>query len=322
MVSQWLSFLLKRSAGQELHLDLRLQLTVMGDHNFDGQEWGYQNGAGSADGECLAHSRYQADIYTLPARLFSCLALRTLRLGGCDLHPPDRIRLPFLETLLLSSIQCSDNIQRLISSCPRLVDLTLERCGYTPISHTSFASSHLDRRSYTITVVDKRLHRLALRCCHNLVKVSVDATELRAFEYRGAVPAESFLALHGAHNISSCTIDLCGKMVYDQDLPRFTKFLELFAGTKHLHLKSTHLGADIESNKAITTVRNRLKGINLVHYQGLEAQRYAARLLLCNAMVLERLCVALPRGTLELQMKLKEEMEGWVVNSSTMTIFF
>jgi hypothetical protein len=60
-----------------------------------------------------------------------------------------------------------------------------------------------------------------------------------------------------------------------------------------------------------------------VHYQGLEAQRYAARLLLCNAMVLERLCVSLPRGTLELQMKLKDEIEGWVVNTaSTETIFF
>ncbi|KAM0830360.1 hypothetical protein ACQ4PT_045636 [Festuca glaucescens] len=393
MVSQWLSFLLKRSAGQELHLDLRLQLTIMGEHNFDGQEWGYR-GAGSADGECLAHSRYEADRYTLPARLFSCIALRTLCLGGCDLDPPDRIRLPFLETLLLSSIPCSDNIQRLISSCPRLVDLTLERCGYTPISYGPSASSHVDR-SYTITVVDKRLHRLALRCCHNLVRASVDATELRAFEYRGAVPAESFLTLHGAHNISSCTIDLCGKMVYDRELPRFAKFLELFAGTKHLHLKSTHLGADIESDRAITTglpcfpaltrlqltgylhtgsiealarilrqapsvqilslfmkqrsretfhnvreqwrelgddeldvsmipcLRNRLREINLVHYQGFEAQRYAARLLLRNAIVLERMCVALPRGTLELQMKLKDEIQGWVVNTgSTETIFF
>jgi hypothetical protein len=185
-------------------------------------------------------------------------------------------------------------------------------------------------------------------------------------------------------------------MVYDQELPWFAKFLQLFAGTKHLHLKSTHLGAEIESNRAITTglpsfpaltrlqltgylhkgsiealarilwqapsvqilslfmkqrsretfqhvceqwrelrdddeldvsmipcLRNRLKEINLVHYQGLEAQRYAARLLLCNAMVLERLCVALPRGVLELQRKLKDEIEGWVVSpGSTDTIFF
>jgi hypothetical protein len=233
-------------------------------------------------------------------------------------------------------------------------------------------------------------------CCHNLVRVSVDATELRAFEYRSAFRAESFPTLHGAHNSSSCTIDLCGKMVYDHHLSRFIKFLQLFAGTKHLHLMSTHLGADIDSSdKAITglpsfpaltriqltgylhtgsiqalarivrqapsvqilslfmkqrsretfqnvceqwrelsdddkldvsmipCLRNRLREINLVHYQGLEAQRYAARLLLRNAMVLERLCVALPRGTLELQMKLKDEIEGWIVNTaSTETIFF
>jgi hypothetical protein len=73
----------------------------------------------------------------------------------------------------------------------------------------------------------------------------------------------------------------------------------------------------------ISCWHNRLREINLVHYQGLEAHRNAARLLLCNAMVLERLCVALPRGVLELQRKLKDEIEGWVVSpGSTDTIFF
>jgi hypothetical protein len=180
-------------------------------------------------------------------------------------------------------------------------------------------------------------------------------------------------------------------MVYNWEMARFTMFLEQFAGTKQLHLVSTHIGADIESHaftgfpsfltlrrlqltgylhtgsiEALTRILkqtpsmeilslfmkqrsqesgweqwhelgddfaavpdvsipclgNRLREINLVHYNGQEAQRYAARLLLCNAMVLKRLCVVLPRGPRELQVKLKKEIEGWVVNSSTETIFF
>jgi hypothetical protein len=385
MVSQWLSYLLRRNTGQELHLDLRLQLTVLGDHNFAGQEWHYRHGG-------CAYSRYEADRYTLPTRLFSCHALRMLCLGGCSLDPPERIELPFLEMLLLSSIPCADNIQRLISRCPCLVDLTLERCGYTSTAHRNYRNHDKQpHESYTITVLDKQLRRLALRCCHKLVKVSVDASELRAFEYRGAVPEESLLTLQGTQKMSSCTIGFCNKMVYNWEMPRFTKFLEQFAATRQLHLLSTNLGADIESEaftgfplfttlrrlqltgylhtgsiEALTRIlrrtphieilslfmkqrsresgweqwhelgddfaavpdvsipclRNRLREINLVHYHGQEAQRYAARLLLCNAMVLKRLCVVLPRGPRELQVKLKNEIEGWVVNSSTEIIFF
>jgi hypothetical protein len=389
MVSQWLSYLLRRSTGQELHLDLRLQLTVLGDHNFAGKDqWPYRHRAEDNDG-CRAHSRFEADRYTLPARLFSCHALRTLCLGGCSLDPPDRIELPFLETLLLSSIPCADNVQRLISRCPRLVDLTLERCGYTSTARRNYGNhDNKPDESYTITVVDKQLRRLALRCCHNLVRVNVDASELRAFEYRGAVPEMSLLTLHGGmHKISSCTIGFCGKMVYNREMPRFTMLLQLFARTKQLHLVSTHLGADIESHvftrfpsfltlrrlqltgylhigsiEALTRIlgqtphieilslfmkqrsqesgrelgdefaavpyvpvpflHNPLREINLVHYHGQWAQRYAAEMLLCSAMVLERLCVVFPRGPRELQMKLKNEIEGWIENSSTETIFF
>uniref|UniRef100_A0ACD5Z280 Uncharacterized protein n=1 Tax=Avena sativa TaxID=4498 RepID=A0ACD5Z280_AVESA len=393
MLGQWLSYLLQRGRKQQaLHLDLRLQLTVLGEHHVGGQE---QQRWGADDGECPAHSRYEAHRYKLPTRLFSCVALRTLCLGGCSLLcPPERVDLPLLETLLLSSIPWADSIQRLVSRCPRLVDLTLERCGYTPSSQRGYGGYEANNvdRSYTIAVVDKHLRRLAIRCCHNLARVSVDASELTAFEYRGAVPAGSFLTLHGACKISSCTVGFCGRMVYEAELPRFRKFLEQFAGTKKLHLVSTHLGADIESDaftsfpslvslrltgylhrgsiEALTRIlqqapsveiltlfmkarsqershsvswehqwhelgdevgvsdvripclRNGVREMNLVHYQGHEAQRYAARLLLCNAMVLERVCVVMPRGPRELQMKLANEIKGWLVDSSTEMIFF
>jgi hypothetical protein len=56
-----------------------------------------------------------------------------------------------------------------------------------------------------------------------------------------------------------------------------------------------------------------VKEINMVHYEGDESQRMMARLLFGNALVLERLCVVLVRGTLALQSKLKNEIESWLV---------
>ncbi|XP_044319194.1 F-box/LRR-repeat protein At3g59200-like [Triticum aestivum] len=231
VVSQWLSHLLRRS-GPELHLDLRLQLTVMGEH-YAGEPDHHGGAVSEADDRCpVPYNHYVADMFTLPVSLFSSVAIRTLCLGGCDLDPPEIIRLPLLETLLLSSISELDcgGIQRLISCCPHLVDLTLEWCD-----------------TLTITVLDKHLRRLAIRCCHTLVSVTVDASELREFEYRGAVPAESLVTLHGARKISSCHIGFCGKKVRNGDFSRFRMFLEQFTATRHLHLVSTHLGSDIES---------------------------------------------------------------------------
>ncbi|KAI4968243.1 hypothetical protein ZWY2020_005355 [Hordeum vulgare] len=220
-----------------------------------------------------------------------------------------------------------------------------------------------------------------------------DALELRTFEYRGAVPSGSLLALQQSlHKMSSRTIGLCGKKVYKEELPLFRDFLQRFIGTRHLHLVSTHLGSGIgnevfsgfpyfpnldqleltgylggRSIKAVTRMlqlapnieilslfmkpsnegrfyyelgnepgarlgstalnvsipclRNRVRRINLVHYQGDEAHRYVAKLLLCNAMVLEQVCLVLPRGAHEVQARLKKEIEGWVVNKSAKTIF-
>ncbi|XBI88498.1 hypothetical protein VPH35_026463 [Triticum aestivum] len=370
VVSQWLSHLLRRS-GPELHLDLRLQLTVMGEH-YAGEP-DHHGGAGSeTDDRCpVPYSRDVADMFTLPVSLFSCVAIRTLCLGGCDLDPPEIIRLPLLETLLLSSISELDcgGIQRLISCCPRLIDLTLESCD-----------------TFTITVLDKHLRRLAIRCCHTLVSVTVDASELREFEYRGAVPAESLVTLHGGCKISSCHIGFCGKKVRNGDFSQFKMFLEQFTATRHLHLVSTHLGSDIESesftgfpwfpslwkleltgylhrgsieavtrileraprieiltmfmksskdvwvhphelsdeltvpNVPIPCLEKRVREINLVHYQGHEAQRRMAKLLFCNARILERACVVFPRAPWDLQ-TLKKEIERWVVNRSAETIF-
>jgi hypothetical protein len=56
-----------------------------------------------------------------------------------------------------------------------------------------------------------------------------------------------------------------------------------------------------------------VKEINMVHYEGREAERMMARLLFCNALVLERMCIVLVRGTFAFQSKLKDEIDSWVV---------
>ncbi|KAM0866880.1 hypothetical protein ACQ4PT_042330 [Festuca glaucescens] len=391
MLDRWLYYVLNRSA-RELHLDLRLQHALVGERYLG--EPRYSDDADSdadfpASSECNAYG-YEAHEYKLPRRLFSCAAIRTLCLGACSLQPPELIALPFLETLVLRNIRrLGTNIQRLVSSCPRLIDLTLERCGEEAKCFKTPAPDH----SYTITVLDRHLRRFAIRCCHNLVRASIDASELREIDYRGAVPSESLLDLRGVDKkIFSCSIGFCGKKVYKGEFPRFRNLLDKFTGTRHLHLDSTHLGSDLGSKSfagfpslpnlarlelsgylrigsieamtrildqapsvevlslflkptyqerfetdwpslhglrveivvrdiSVSCLRNRVRCINLVNYQGHKARRKVAKLLFCNALVLEQGCVVFPRGPHDVQLELKNEIEGWVVNKSAKIVF-
>jgi hypothetical protein len=72
-------------------------------------------------------------------------------------------------------------VQRLVSACPRLANLTLESCEKLAV----------------LAVHGTRLHRLALRCYHDLAAVATDSSELQAFDYRGVVPTPSLLDLRG-----------------------------------------------------------------------------------------------------------------------------
>ncbi|CAL4990220.1 unnamed protein product [Urochloa decumbens] len=168
--------------------------------------------------------------YVVPWSLFACAALRSLRIGPCRLDPPAAISLPSLVTLHLTGITGRRSaVQRLVSACPRLADLTLESCD------TNFTK---------LSILDKRIRRLALRCCHGLASIVVASSELRAFEYRGAVPEPSFLTLHGgAHRISSCAIDICDAEATDPpELARLGSFLQLFPSVERLSLTSARLG--------------------------------------------------------------------------------
>ncbi|TVU13308.1 hypothetical protein EJB05_40356, partial [Eragrostis curvula] len=301
--------------------------------------------------------------YTVPKRIFTCVALRTLCLGGCLLNLPATISLPSLETLLLTGLIDSEEVmQRLISSCPCLVDLTLEACS----------------KVHTISVLDTHLRRLALRCCHKLLSVTVDSSDLRVFEYKGAVPSPSLLTLHGdAQRISSCTIDFCGKeLSMIGQFVWFKKLLRMFVGTKHLHLRSDCLGSGFEDpifkrfpvfcrlrhleltgrlqhyhavdaitrilmqapnlevlslvilpvsdhhpedspplgywqgDTTISCLRDHVREIKMVDYQGLEVQRKLLKFLLHNALVLDEICCVFPKGPLDRETEMMNEIKA------------
>ncbi|KAK1677615.1 hypothetical protein QYE76_038463 [Lolium multiflorum] len=176
--------------------------------------------------------------YDVSPELFSCATMRALHLVSCSLPPrllAPTIRLPSLETLSLANITyttlqaydvprqiSAENIQRVISCCPRLADLTLEGC----------------HQITDITV--QRLARFALRCCHGVQRVAVDASSERlwAFEYRGRPPAASCFRLGGgAPRVSSVEINICGsKRSRTMDQDRLWEFLVLFAEAAHLQL--------------------------------------------------------------------------------------
>ncbi|CAN6347169.1 unnamed protein product [Urochloa humidicola] len=158
--------------------------------------------------------------------LFSCSALRSLSLGHLDLFLPEKVNLPSLETLLLFHVSDpGESVEWIIAGSPRLADLTLEACNgvfrlYVPSG--------------------ARLRRLALRCCHNLAAVVLDASELVAFEYRGAVPDNTFLTMNGggSQKVAYCKVDFCGQEVCSvTEVTKLARLLQLFTNAKHLHLE-------------------------------------------------------------------------------------
>ncbi|KAI5011091.1 hypothetical protein ZWY2020_013228 [Hordeum vulgare] len=401
-VDQWLSYVLRHACSQELHLDLRFKIGPICRHRGAVDDEDEKGAVGSGTDDTDDEDRYaelrRRWVYVLPRRLFTCSkVIRTLCVAYCRLKLPVAVSLPLLETLSITAPHRDGrrSIQRLISSCPRLVDLTLE------------AIHRLKR----VSVLDKRLRRFALRCCHNIESVDIDASELRSLDYCGAVPAEALLSLHGSPGVPSCTVDFCRVLSDDAGFMGFRLFMQKICDAKYLHLHHRRLdsrfflagfpsfssltrlvlqgplqncgvvvavgrileqtpnlevlslymeervaatkntddtmGRDLimddddyddyydddddamekemgaepgeevtvpdEPSFSMPCLRNRVKEINMVHYVGDETQRVLARLLFGSALVLERMCVVLVKGTFASQSKLKNEIDSWVV---------
>ncbi|KAM0885227.1 hypothetical protein ACQ4PT_030481 [Festuca glaucescens] len=71
----------------------------------------------------------------------------------------------------------------------------------------------------------------------------------------------------------------------------------------------------------IPCLANRVREINLVHYQGGRAQRKLAKFLLCNASVMDELWCQFAEGPLWTQTELMREMKSWVTNGNANTVF-
>uniref|UniRef100_A0ACD5V1L9 Uncharacterized protein n=1 Tax=Avena sativa TaxID=4498 RepID=A0ACD5V1L9_AVESA len=386
-VDQWLVYVL-RHCRQELHLDLRFHLAPLCKHrdrdDDDDDEHVKEQVVNSdsdntEDDEPDYKKMRRQRSYVLPRRLFRCTAIRTL-CAYCRLKLPAAVNLPFLETLSITTPSYCDgprSIQRLIDSCPRLIDLTLK-------------AIHCLKR---VSVLHKRLRRFTLRCCHNLKSVDIDASELKSLDYCGTVPVELLFSLHDTPGIPLCTVDFCLAHSKGVQFDGFRRFMEKISDTRRLHLHHGSLesrfflrfplfsnltqlmlqgpvescgtvvavarvleqtpnlellylcmeeyasdknGYDSEEDEdyymdnlflapdevtvpdessfSVSCLWHRVKEINMVHYKGGEAQRMMARLLFSNAIVLERMCVALVKGMAASQSKLiKNEIERWVV---------
>jgi hypothetical protein len=239
----WICYALHQ-AGDELHIDLRLNRKPICSREYalrcrrapEACESAYAPPSGLFG--CSTPPRRAPEAsrsaYSPPTSLFRCVALRSLRLGSCRLDhtPTAAVALPSLETLHLTRVaDRTGAVQRLVSACPRLADLTLEACcNLTELS-----------------VAGARLRRLALRCCHRLaVVVAADLSELRAFEFSGAMPGPSIQTAHVPRQITSCTLNFCGEEAADAaEMASLRDFLQIFASTTNLQLKSARLGSGV-----------------------------------------------------------------------------
>jgi hypothetical protein len=71
----------------------------------------------------------------------------------------------------------------------------------------------------------------------------------------------------------------------------------------------------------IPCLLNRVREINLVHYQGGRSHRTLAKFLLCNALVMDELWCQFAEGPLWMQTQLMREMKSWVMNENANTVF-
>ncbi|KAM0864296.1 hypothetical protein ACQ4PT_044030 [Festuca glaucescens] len=166
---------------------------------------------------------------TMPRRLFTrTAALRHLRLGNCELDLPEpeherSLSLDTLETLSLKRINAPDHaLQRLISACPRLTELTIEECPTMK----------------RISVALPLLRAFTLRCCHDADHVLVDAPSLRCLGYKGTVAGAYVLALSTWGQIHTLAVDICAAVqANDSDKNRrLREFVERCTNLMTLHL--------------------------------------------------------------------------------------
>ncbi|KAM0921144.1 hypothetical protein ACQ4PT_007039 [Festuca glaucescens] len=220
-----------------------------------------------------------------PRQLFRCSTLRRLCLTSWTLDlPRDGIGITLLETLCLRRIMAPDGaLQQLLSSCPRLVDLTLEECP----------------TATEVTVVSAHLRSFAMVCCHNARRVVLHTRRLRSLQYRGGLPRDSsFFSIADYDALAAVTIDICEDLssrVKHEAAP-LTKLIGRFTKLTYLSLALRPSMAYFSSDfAAVARSLHHLRHLVLKGYLGADHAVRSVAILVGNTKNLEMLTL-LPQG--------------------------
>ncbi|CAM0902261.1 unnamed protein product [Alopecurus aequalis] len=284
-VDQWLSYALPRRHGgdqPDLHLDISFNIGPI--CVFDSDDEDDVDDDDTPGSESDSDSLVVRWTYVLPRRLFSCTALRTLCIRSCRLKLRRTgmvIQLPFLDTLRLTLLGDSGrSIHRLISSCPRLADLTLE------------ALWNLNR----VSVLNKCLCRFALRCCH---------TTSRSRYFDEGFPLFS--------SLTRLTLQGC---IRSSTIVALRRILEQSPNLEVLTLLMEELKTP-DKILSLPCLRHRLREVSIQDYEGSKPEKMLVKLLLRSALVLERLHVVFADGLkTKRKTRLEVQMRKWGVANS------
>ncbi|GJM91272.1 hypothetical protein PR202_ga07632 [Eleusine coracana subsp. coracana] len=180
----------------------------------------YEGASADFDGGDLA--RY----IRTPRSLFHSATLRHLSLSRWTLEfPKDVSSFMPLETLALHRVMGSaEALQRLVSRCNQLKDLTLEECPGVK----------------KLTVTSASLRTLALVCCHNTRSIVIHSRRLRSLRYKGGVPpTRSFFSIANHAAITAVTIDICqdiGGKTTPTEIASVTELIGRCGNLEFLHL--------------------------------------------------------------------------------------
>lgn len=200
--------------------------------------------------------------FSTPHHLFSSSTLRHLRLTNWTLDLPQDVPLGSLERLFLKRIMASDGaLQQLISSCPRLTDLTLEECP----------------SARKISVTSAHLRSFAMVCCHHARRVVLDTPCLRSLHYKGGLPGKSFIALANYTRVVAVAIDICEDLHSRKatELAPVTNLISRCTNLTYLHLSLRPAMAYF--SRLFTSVVRCLPRLRQLELQGCLTTKHAIR---------------------------------------------
>ncbi|KAM0893199.1 hypothetical protein ACQ4PT_025283 [Festuca glaucescens] len=145
----------------------------------------------------LYHETNACYYYFTPPQIFRCRALRRLRITNWTLDLPGCLDMASLETLCLTRVTDKGQggmLPQLLSSCPRLTNLTLEDCP------------SIDEE---IVVTSRCLRSFAMICCNNAAGIKLQTTCLRSLHYTGRLPRSAFIAIADYQGVTAVRIEIC-----------------------------------------------------------------------------------------------------------------